>query len=538
MQHTVHARSDHGLPHATGRTRHAIVKAPTASLRSALAGPYDGRGRMEPGTVLADKYRVGHVLGRGGMGMVAFADHLQLMQPVAIKFLHPLIGHDADAIARLLREAQATARLRSEHVARVLDVGALPGGTPFIVMEHLEGQDVASLLRAGPLAAATAVDMVLQVCEGLAEAHSLGIVHRDLKPSNLFVTRRRDGTPLVKILDFGISKTTVEQDALAAAAAPAASAGDAVDTQRSGDDAPPTGVVVPLACAPRATPGAAPGAAIDPACTRTEAVMGTPGYMSPEHMRSSKHVDARTDLWSLGVVLYELLAGRRPFHGDTRAALREQITSAAPPPLGGAVPSGLARVVARCLEKAPEDRFADVAALAEALAPFSATPPQAMTAARRMARILGTRADGTGTFVAGEVPTPARPTPTWRFAAGALAVAGVVTLVMTTRSAPIPRVAVPPLPAPTAVPAAAMAVAPAPVPAPAAVIAPVAEPPTPHEPPQPAPKRRQGDRRAAGARTRSRPPVRSPAPRAESSPEVPATTPTNPWLAPNLDDRE
>jgi serine/threonine protein kinase len=529
MQHTVHARSDHGLPHATGRTRHAIVKAPTASLRSALAGPYDGRGRMEPGTVLADKYRVGHVLGRGGMGMVAFADHLQLMQPVAIKFLHPLIGHDADAIARLLREAQATARLRSEHVARVLDVGALPGGTPFIVMEHLEGQDVATLLRAGPLAAATAVDMVLQVCEGLAEAHALGIVHRDLKPSNLFVTRRRDGTPLVKILDFGISKTTVEQDALAAVAAPAVSAGDAVDTQRSGDGAPATAVVVPLACAPQA--------AIDPACTRTEAVMGTPAYMSPEHMRSSKHVDARTDQWSLGVVLYELLGGRRPFHGDTRGALRAQIAAAAPPPLTGSVPPGLARVVARCLEKAPADRFADVAALAESLAPFSATPPQALMAARRMARILGTRADGTGTFVAGEVPPPARPTPTWRFAAGALAVAGVVALVMTTRSAPIPRVAVPPRAVPVSMPPAPPAVVPAPAAVVAAPAAVVATPAAGIAPPPPRPQRKPTKARAPA---KAKPPVKSLAPATAPDP-TPATapdpTPKDPFAEPMLEDR-
>jgi serine/threonine protein kinase len=334
---------------------------------------------METGTLLAGKYRIGAVLGRGGMGVVAAAHHLQLRQPVAIKFLHPVAGHDAEAIKRLLREAQAAARLRSEHVARVLDVGALANGVPFIVMEHLEGQDLAGMVRAGPLAPGAAVDLIVQACEALAEAHALGIVHRDLKPSNLFVTRRPDGSSLLKVLDFGISKNPLDADA--GAMDPLVGVGgDALDTARSDDGVTATSVVIPLPPPVSAFP--------EPTSTRTEAIMGTPEYMSPEHMRSSKHVDARTDVWSIGVVLYELLSGNRPFRADTRAGLRTMVETAPLPPLAGKVPAGLARVVARCLEKAPDDRYQDVAALAAALAPFSPTPDLTQAAAARMSRVL------------------------------------------------------------------------------------------------------------------------------------------------------
>jgi serine/threonine protein kinase len=386
---------------------------------------------MEPGTVLAGKYRIGPVLGRGGMGMVAFAHHLQLKQPVAIKFLHPFVGHDGDAVTRLLREAQAAARLRSEHVARVLDVGASGNGTPFIVMEHLEGQDVASLLRAGPVPPSTAVDIVVQACEALAEAHALGIVHRDLKPSNLFVTRRLDGSTLVKVLDFGISKTTVDTDA----GVPDTQViqGDAIDTQRSGDDAGGDDVIVP-------PPPAA--AWIEPGATRTEAVMGTPGYMSPEHMRSSKHVDARTDVWSIGVVLYELLAGRRPFLADTRVALRTLVEAAPLPPLPPSVSTGLARAVARCLVKDPADRFPDVAALTAALAPFAPAPDEVQAAAARMARVLGSTRPATELDLGFEV-RPARARRSRQAAAVAALAVGVTAAIALvgrspSRSEPMP----------------------------------------------------------------------------------------------------
>jgi serine/threonine protein kinase len=441
----------------------AFTNTPRQALRFAVAPTYDARGTMEQGTVLAGKYRIGHVLGHGGMGMVTFAHHLQLKQPVAIKFLHPFVGHDADAVKRLLREAQAAARLRSEHVARVLDVGAIGNGTPFIVMEHLEGQDVSSLLRAGPVSPAAAVDIVVQACEALAEAHALGIVHRDLKPSNLFVTRRPDGSTLVKVLDFGISKTTVEADGAPVVEAPV-SPGDAIDTERSGDDMNATAVVVPLPT---------PGVAIEPASTRTEVVMGTPGYMSPEHMRSSKHVDARTDVWSIGVVLYELLSGRRPFRAETRLVLRALVETAPLPPLPSSVPTGLARAVARCLEKDPADRFQDVASLTSALAPFAPVPDEVHAAASRMMRVLGTSRPGTDLEVGYEM-RPARPRRSWRAAAAAVLAAGVTAAIALGGRSPAPRSEpVPAVPPPVVVPAVQVpAAAPPPVFGPAARVAP------------------------------------------------------------------
>src|SRR4051812_480796 len=210
------------------------------------------------GQILGGKYRVDRVLGAGGMGMVVAATHLQLDERIAIKFLLPEALRNPEAVARFGREAKAAVKIRGEHVARVIDVGSFENGAPYMVMEHLDGRDLSSFIHErGAMPMSDAVDAVLQACEALAEAHALGIVHRDLKPANLFLTRRPDGTPSIKVLDFGISKLT------------------------------------------------APGA--DHSMTKTSAVMGSPLYMSPEQMTASRGVDARTDIWALGVVLYELL---------------------------------------------------------------------------------------------------------------------------------------------------------------------------------------------------------------------------------------
>src|ERR1041384_7316482 len=208
---------------------------------------------VQLGAVLAGRYRIERVLGQGGMGVVVQATHLQLHQSVAMKFLLPEVLANHQVVQRFLREAQAAVRLRSEHVARVIDVGSLETGAPYMVLEYLDGADLSTFPR-GQLSVGAIIDLVLQACEALAEAHSLGIVHRDIKPANFFITRATGGTPLLKLLDFGISKT------------------------------PATGGQL----------------------TATQTVMGTPAYMSPEQMRSSRNVDHRSDIWSLGVVLYEI----------------------------------------------------------------------------------------------------------------------------------------------------------------------------------------------------------------------------------------
>jgi tRNA A-37 threonylcarbamoyl transferase component Bud32 len=300
-----------------------------------------------PGTVLAGKYRVERLLGEGGMGWVVVATHVQLEQRVAIKFMHATqAGESSEAIARFLREARAAARIQSEHVARVTDFGTLDNGAPYLVMEYLDGEDLDSLLRKrGALSTALAVDYAMQACEGLAEAHAAGIVHRDLKPANLFLASRVDGSVRVKLLDFGISKL------------------------------------------------AAPGGMAQVAMTNTQALMGSPLYMAPEQMRSSKNVDGRADIWSLGVILYEMLGGRPPFDGETLPAVCARIMTESPTPLAMVkrdVPRGLEAVVMRCLEREPNQRFQDVAMLARALSQFGT--PEARLAAERIGRVARARA--------------------------------------------------------------------------------------------------------------------------------------------------
>jgi len=312
------------------------------------------------GAILAGKYRVERLLGEGGMGWVVVATHVQLEQRVAIKFMHASYLHEtSEAVPRFLREARAAARVQSEHVARVSDFGTLENGAPYLVMEYLEGEDLEALLRAsGALPTEVVVDYAMQACEGLAEAHAAGIVHRDLKPANLFLARRSDGSVRVKLLDFGISKLS------------------------------------------------AAGGLQDAAMTSTQALMGSPLYMAPEQMRSSKSVDGRADIWSMGIILYEMLAGRPPFDGETLPVVCTRIMTEAPASLRSLKPAvsvGLEAVVLRCLEKDPRDRFPDVGSLALAMAPFGA--PDVQVAANRVGRMSRARAPSLSGVATDGVPS-------------------------------------------------------------------------------------------------------------------------------------
>ncbi len=282
---------------------------------------------VREGDLVADKYRVERVLGVGGMGVVVAAEHVELDERVALKFLKEEAAQKPELVERFLREARSATRIKSEHVVRVMDVGRLEEGLPFLVMEYLEGCDLGELLcRQGAMEVTEAVEAVIHACEALAIAHAQGIIHRDIKPANLFRTCRPDGTPLIKLVDFGISKAAL--------------------TGRLGEDV---------------------------SLTHSQSVVGSPLYMSPEAMESARKIDARSDIWSLGVVLYELLSGELAFSGESITRVCIAVMQEEPRSLREIRPhieDGLERVVLRCLAKNPEERYQTVADLAEALLPF------------------------------------------------------------------------------------------------------------------------------------------------------------------------
>jgi len=294
------------------------------------------------GGVVAGKYRIDRGIGFGGMGVVCAATHLELGTAVAIKFVRPERGSDERAVARFLTEARAAAQLRSQFACRVMDCGRLPSGSPYIVMEYLVGHDLRSLVdKRGPMSVEGAVAVALQACEALAEAHSKHIVHRDVKPENLFIAEGPGGAELLKVLDFGISKQ-----------------------------------LSPLG-APRSL-------------TDSRESVGSPSHMSPEQMIDPSGIDFRTDIWSLGVVLYEILTGQMPFPGESGPQLCANVMTMQPIALQSHradIPEGLERVILRCLEKDRERRFRDVGELSLALSEFGGA--EAALAAARVEQIFG-----------------------------------------------------------------------------------------------------------------------------------------------------
>jgi serine/threonine-protein kinase len=316
--------------------------------------------RWAPGQVLGGKYVVEHVVGAGAMAIVVSALHRQLDTRVAIKFLRPEMMSRPDLVSRFRREGRAVAKIKSKHVARVFDVGELDDGTPYIVMEFLEGSDLAQVLEErGTMPVGETIEYALHVCEALAGAHALGIVHRDIKPANIFLQADGDEA-CAKLLDFGISK---------------------------------------------AVPGS-PGVG-DLSLTQTVSLMGSPLYMSPEQLRETRVADARSDIWSLGVVLYELLTGEVAFHAESITKLTATILEGSPKPICAFrpdVPPGLEAVIHRCLAKDVALRYQSVLELARDLLPHA--PPAAREAAERSPLLRGAAPPASGPW-SPRVPPPA-----------------------------------------------------------------------------------------------------------------------------------
>ena len=294
------------------------------------------------GQVVAQKYRVDRFIGQGGMGVVVAGFHLELDQPVAIKFLSAESGLHSEGAERFRREARAAAKIHSEHVARVFDIGLLDERVPYMVMELLHGSDLEhELEKRGALPVAEAVGYVLQAIDAVAEAHSVGIVHRDLKPTNLFLAERADGSRIVKVLDFGISKSLSS------------------------------------------------GRPREVALTRTAAFVGSPLYMSPEQMRSARDVDARADVWGLGAILYVMITGQLPHPGGSLPEVCVAVMNTMPRPIKDFVPDApdeLEPIIMKCLAKEPAERYTSVAELAEQLLPFA---PEWQLVVERATRLLG-----------------------------------------------------------------------------------------------------------------------------------------------------
>jgi serine/threonine-protein kinase len=380
--------------------------------------PADGEvlkrtGKDDPliGQVLAGKYRIEEKIDEGGMGCVYRATHVLMEKVIAVKVLHPALAADDKIVARFTREARAASRISHPHAINVTDFGESDNGVVYLVMEYLRGRTLKDIVRsAGPLPLARVVEIVRQVSGALEAAHAEGVVHRDLKSDNIMLEEVSGGGDWAKVLDFGIAKI---QEPL---------------------DKPDEGLTAP------------------------NLIIGTPQYMSPEQCSQASDIDARSDIYSFGVILFEMLAGHVPFTGDSPTAIMMKHIQEPPPSIledRKDLPAGVGRVIARSLAKRPEDRFQKASELSEALAAAAAAEAAPLTAVgvgvpdteriviptspNEPARTTIGRDDEDATVVRAnygratkdELPPPVAPIPEpgfnpWRIAVPAIAVIAIV----------------------------------------------------------------------------------------------------------------
>jgi serine/threonine protein kinase len=357
---------------------------------------------VEIGDVVAGKYQIERLLGRGGAGIVVAARNLDLDEPVALKFLRPDVAELPEVVARFAREAKSAVSIKNEHVCKVLDVGTLPNGAPYMVMEYLEGRDLYRIMRErGALPVSEGVEYVLQVCEALSFAHARGIVHRDVKPENIFLIESKEGLPYVKVLDFGISK------------------------------------------------GALTAQVANESVIKTGSLLGTPAYMSPEQIRATTGVDARTDIWALGIVLYEILTAKAAFTADSVPQMAATILETEPTSirqLRPEIPADLAAVINRCLAKDRNKRPRDVAELATLLLPFA--PKRARISVERASSVLH-KTGNTGSTPASAIAED-RPQRSWTPVVAVIALLAIGVAVMLFLRKPEPAI-VQPAPPPSVI---------------------------------------------------------------------------------------
>jgi eukaryotic-like serine/threonine-protein kinase len=320
--------------------RQLIAEVGISRARPIASPPEPDETILGPGAVINGKYEVLRVLGAGGMGIVLAARHLELGQTVAIKVMHPELAKDGDSVKRFMREGRAAALLSSDHAVRIHDVGRLKSGLPFLVMEHLVGEDLDHLRARRTLEVSEVVDFVLQAIVAIAEAHESGLVHRDIKPQNLFLAKLPDGTSRVKVLDFGLAKDL------------------AIASSSSG------------------------------ALTTENMILGSPHFMSPEQIRTPGEVDARADVWGLGASMVMLLTGQPPYTANNVHGLLARILADPAPKvrdLRPDVPIAIEKIIVRCMNKDLERRYGSVIELATALQLATGWAPSGA----RMARVVG-----------------------------------------------------------------------------------------------------------------------------------------------------